>query len=156
MENWVFVLFFIWVSFSLLRSEIVIVLNVLPLLCMCTEQHNHCSLLWCMQLRSICVWRLLELYLLLFNFLACWSLRGVNFYSLLLPFFVFDVCLILNYYKISSLAENTSSKIVFDELLASAARDIVTKDISRLRGGWPMQEAFYVSIWCSASFLLSH
>ncbi|XP_021677399.2 protein SHOOT GRAVITROPISM 6 isoform X1 [Hevea brasiliensis] len=44
---------------------------------------------------------------------------------------------------ISSLAENTSSKIVFDELLASAARDIVTKDISRLRGGWPMQEAFY-------------
>ncbi|KDP29202.1 hypothetical protein JCGZ_16591 [Jatropha curcas] len=44
---------------------------------------------------------------------------------------------------ISSLAENTRSKIVFDEVLATAARDIVTKDISRLRGGWPMQEAFY-------------
>ncbi|XP_015574858.1 protein SHOOT GRAVITROPISM 6 isoform X1 [Ricinus communis] len=44
---------------------------------------------------------------------------------------------------ISSLAESTSPKIVFDEVLATAARDIVTKDISRLRGGWPMQEAFY-------------
>lgn len=43
---------------------------------------------------------------------------------------------------ISSLAENTSSKVVFDEVLASAGRDIVTKDISRLRGGWPMQDAF--------------
>ncbi|WJZ93744.1 hypothetical protein VitviT2T_012661 [Vitis vinifera] len=44
---------------------------------------------------------------------------------------------------ISSLAENTSSKIVFNEVLTTAARDIVTKDISRLRGGWPMQDAFY-------------
>ncbi|GAB2235811.1 hypothetical protein Drorol1_Dr00026252 [Drosera rotundifolia] len=42
----------------------------------------------------------------------------------------------------SVLAENTTSKIVFDEVLATAARDIVTKDISRLRGGWPMQDAF--------------
>ncbi|GAB4833550.1 Protein SHOOT GRAVITROPISM 6 [Ancistrocladus abbreviatus] len=44
---------------------------------------------------------------------------------------------------ISVLAENTSSKIVFNEVLATAGRDIVTKDISRLRGGWPMQDAFY-------------
>ncbi|WCJ34428.1 ARM repeat superfamily protein [Euphorbia peplus] len=43
----------------------------------------------------------------------------------------------------SSLAESTSSKIVFNEVLTAAAKDIVTKDISRLRGGWPMQEAFY-------------
>ena len=50
-----------------------------------------------------------------------------------------------NYQKISSLAENTSSKIVFNEVLAAAGRDIVSKDISRLRGGWPMQDAFYVS-----------
>ncbi|GFS45715.1 ARM repeat superfamily protein [Actinidia rufa] len=44
---------------------------------------------------------------------------------------------------ISSLAENTSSKIVFNEVLATAGRDIISKDISRLRGGWPMQDAFY-------------
>ncbi|XP_061352593.1 protein SHOOT GRAVITROPISM 6 isoform X2 [Gastrolobium bilobum] len=44
---------------------------------------------------------------------------------------------------ISSLAENTSPKSVFDEVLATAGRDTVTKDISRLRGGWPMQDAFY-------------
>ncbi|PSS04621.1 Protein SHOOT GRAVITROPISM like [Actinidia chinensis var. chinensis] len=44
---------------------------------------------------------------------------------------------------ISSLAENTSSKIVFNEVLAAAGRDIISKDISRLRGGWPMQDAFY-------------
>lgn len=47
--------------------------------------------------------------------------------------------------QISSLAENTSSKVVFNEVLATAGRDIVTKDISRLRGGWPMQDAFCVS-----------
>ncbi|XP_047159753.1 protein SHOOT GRAVITROPISM 6-like [Vigna umbellata] len=47
---------------------------------------------------------------------------------------------------ISSLAENTSSKTVFDEVLATAGRDTITKDISRLRGGWPMQDAFYVSL----------
>ncbi|PPD98983.1 hypothetical protein GOBAR_DD03990 [Gossypium barbadense] len=29
------------------------------------------------------------------------------------------------------------------ELLAAAGRDIVTKDISRLRSGWPMQDAFH-------------
>ncbi|XP_022977460.1 protein SHOOT GRAVITROPISM 6 isoform X1 [Cucurbita maxima] len=45
---------------------------------------------------------------------------------------------------ISSLAENTSPKIVFDEVLATAGRDIVTKDISRLRGGWTIPDAFYV------------
>ncbi|KAB2630954.1 protein SHOOT GRAVITROPISM 6 [Pyrus ussuriensis x Pyrus communis] len=44
---------------------------------------------------------------------------------------------------ISSLAESTSSKVVFNEVLATSGRDIVTKDISRLRGGWPMQDAFY-------------
>ncbi|KAL3623358.1 Protein SHOOT GRAVITROPISM 6 [Castilleja foliolosa] len=44
---------------------------------------------------------------------------------------------------ISSLAENTSSRIVFDEVLAAAEKDIATKDVSRLRGGWPIQDAFY-------------
>ncbi|KAH9723106.1 protein SHOOT GRAVITROPISM 6 [Citrus sinensis] len=44
---------------------------------------------------------------------------------------------------ISCLAENTNSKIVFNEVLATAGKDIVTKDISRLRGGWPMQDAFH-------------
>ncbi|XP_058077009.1 protein SHOOT GRAVITROPISM 6 isoform X2 [Magnolia sinica] len=44
---------------------------------------------------------------------------------------------------ICCLAETTSSKVVFNEVLAAAGRDIVTKDISRLRGGWPMQDAFY-------------
>ncbi|XP_057983736.1 protein SHOOT GRAVITROPISM 6 isoform X2 [Malania oleifera] len=44
---------------------------------------------------------------------------------------------------ISSLAENTSSKVVFNEVLVAAGRDIFTKDISRLRGGWPLQDAFY-------------
>ncbi|XP_068646001.1 protein SHOOT GRAVITROPISM 6 isoform X2 [Aristolochia californica] len=45
---------------------------------------------------------------------------------------------------ICCLAENTTPKIVFNEVLAAAGRDVVTKDISRLRGGWPMQDAFYV------------
>ncbi|KAL1209895.1 Protein SHOOT GRAVITROPISM 6 [Cardamine amara subsp. amara] len=44
---------------------------------------------------------------------------------------------------ISALAENTQSPIVFNEVLATAGRDIVTKDITRMRGGWPMQDAFY-------------
>ncbi|CAI9097916.1 OLC1v1034435C1 [Oldenlandia corymbosa var. corymbosa] len=44
---------------------------------------------------------------------------------------------------ISSLAENTRSDIVFNEVLTAAGRDITTKDISRLRGGWPIQDAFY-------------
>ncbi|OIV92177.1 hypothetical protein TanjilG_30818 [Lupinus angustifolius] len=44
---------------------------------------------------------------------------------------------------ICTLAESTSPKTVFDEVLATAGRDTVTKDISRLRGGWPMQDAFY-------------
>ncbi|KAK6126257.1 hypothetical protein DH2020_040002 [Rehmannia glutinosa] len=44
---------------------------------------------------------------------------------------------------ISSLAENTNSRIVFDEVLAAAERDIATKDVSRLRGGWPIQDAFH-------------
>lgn len=55
------------------------------------------------------------------------------------------IYIFLNHGKISCLAENTNSKVVFSEVLAAAARDIVTKDISRLRGGWPMQDAFYVS-----------
>ncbi|KAL8508732.1 hypothetical protein ACS0TY_016088 [Phlomoides rotata] len=44
---------------------------------------------------------------------------------------------------ISSLAENTSPRIVFVEVLAAAEKDIATKDVSRLRGGWPMQDAFH-------------
>ncbi|XP_010546529.1 PREDICTED: protein SHOOT GRAVITROPISM 6 isoform X2 [Tarenaya hassleriana] len=44
---------------------------------------------------------------------------------------------------ISALAESTQSSIVFNEVLATAGRDIVTKDITRMRGGWPMQDAFY-------------
>lgn len=44
---------------------------------------------------------------------------------------------------VSSLAENTKSKVVFNEVLAAAGRDITTKDVSRLRGGWPVQDAFY-------------
>ncbi|KAL9150059.1 hypothetical protein ABFS82_12G145000 [Erythranthe guttata] len=46
-------------------------------------------------------------------------------------------------HAISSLAENTSSRIVFGEVLAAAERDIATKDVSRLRGGWPIQDAFH-------------
>ncbi|XP_019243060.1 PREDICTED: protein SHOOT GRAVITROPISM 6 isoform X1 [Nicotiana attenuata] len=45
---------------------------------------------------------------------------------------------------ICSLAENTSSRIVFNEVLAAARKDIATKDTSRLRGGWPIQDAFHV------------
>nr|GEU38198.1 protein shoot gravitropism 6 isoform X1 [Tanacetum cinerariifolium] len=45
---------------------------------------------------------------------------------------------------ISYLAEHTSPKVVFNEVLTAAARDIVTKDILRMPGGWPMQDAFYV------------
>lgn len=45
---------------------------------------------------------------------------------------------------ISSLAEHTSPGVVFNEVLTAAARDIVTKDILRMPGGWPMQDAFYV------------
>lgn len=67
-----------------------------------------------------------------------------GFSSFPLPCIVFFIHPLLGI-KISSLAENTSPKIVFDEVLATAERDIVTKDISRLRGGWPMQDAFYVS-----------
>ncbi|KAJ6791581.1 protein SHOOT GRAVITROPISM 6 isoform X2 [Iris pallida] len=43
---------------------------------------------------------------------------------------------------ISCLAENTNTNIVFNEVLVTAGRDLVTKDVSRLRGGWPMQDAF--------------
>ncbi|XP_071701301.1 protein SHOOT GRAVITROPISM 6 [Rutidosis leptorrhynchoides] len=44
---------------------------------------------------------------------------------------------------ISSLAEHTSPRVVFNEVLTAAARDIVTKDIHRMPGGWPMQDVFY-------------
>ncbi|KAL7594217.1 protein SHOOT GRAVITROPISM 6 [Lactuca sativa] len=44
---------------------------------------------------------------------------------------------------ISCLAEHTSPRVVFNEVLTAAARDIVTKDILRMPGGWPMQDAFY-------------
>ncbi|XP_028548075.1 protein SHOOT GRAVITROPISM 6 isoform X1 [Dendrobium catenatum] len=43
----------------------------------------------------------------------------------------------------SCLAECTASHVVFNEVLATSARDVTTKDVSRLRGGWPMQDAFY-------------
>ncbi|XP_072987438.1 protein SHOOT GRAVITROPISM 6 isoform X1 [Typha latifolia] len=43
----------------------------------------------------------------------------------------------------SCLAESTNPSIVFKEVLAAAGRDIVTKDVSRIRGGWPLQDAFY-------------
>lgn len=56
-----------------------------------------------------------------------------------------DFSYITRLYKISCLAENTSSNVVFREVLAAAGRDVVRKDISRMRGGWPIQDAFYVS-----------
>lgn len=43
---------------------------------------------------------------------------------------------------VCSLAAHTQKKLVFDELLAAAEKDITTKDVSRLRG-WPVQDAFY-------------
>ena len=68
------------------------------------------------------------------------------------PFFFLVVPLslkhILNFLNISSLSENTSSKIAFNDVLVTAGRDVVTKDISRLHGGWSMQDAFYVSYIC--------
>ncbi|KAL6496289.1 hypothetical protein OROGR_029547 [Orobanche gracilis] len=39
-------------------------------------------------------------------------------------------------------ADISSSRIVFDEVLAAAERDIATKDVSRLRGGWPIHDVF--------------
>ncbi|MCO5599259.1 hypothetical protein L7F22_053360 [Adiantum nelumboides] len=42
---------------------------------------------------------------------------------------------------VCSLAAHTRRKLVFDELLATAEKDITSKDISRLRG-WPAQDAF--------------
>ncbi|KAG6524380.1 hypothetical protein ZIOFF_014289 [Zingiber officinale] len=46
---------------------------------------------------------------------------------------------------ISCLAESTNSSTVFNEILAAAGRDIASKDVSRIRGGWPMQDAFVVA-----------
>ncbi|EPS71954.1 hypothetical protein M569_02803, partial [Genlisea aurea] len=43
---------------------------------------------------------------------------------------------------ICSLAENTSSRIVFSEVLSAARKDISTKDTSRLRGGWQIHQIF--------------
>ncbi|KAK8937233.1 hypothetical protein KSP39_PZI012653 [Platanthera zijinensis] len=43
----------------------------------------------------------------------------------------------------SCLAECTASDVVFNEVLVASARDIMTKDVSRLRGGWPLHDAFY-------------
>uniref|UniRef100_A0A453J0K8 Uncharacterized protein n=2 Tax=Triticinae TaxID=1648030 RepID=A0A453J0K8_AEGTS len=45
---------------------------------------------------------------------------------------------------ISCLAENTNHIVVFDEVLFVAGRDICTKDITRIRGGWAIQDVFYV------------
>ncbi|KAL6585414.1 Protein SHOOT GRAVITROPISM 6 [Orobanche minor] len=47
------------------------------------------------------------------------------------------------YLRQETLGANTSSRIVFDEVLAAAERDIATKDVSRLRGGWPIQDVFH-------------
>ncbi|KAF3774296.1 SHOOT GRAVITROPISM 6 protein [Nymphaea thermarum] len=44
---------------------------------------------------------------------------------------------------ICSLAECTISGVVFNEVLTAAERDIIRKDITRLRGSWPVQDAFY-------------
>ncbi|CAD6209555.1 unnamed protein product [Miscanthus lutarioriparius] len=44
---------------------------------------------------------------------------------------------------ISSLAENTNHIVVFDEVLSVAGRDICTKDIPMIRGGWAIQDVFY-------------
>ncbi|KAJ1298801.1 hypothetical protein BS78_01G481300 [Paspalum vaginatum] len=44
---------------------------------------------------------------------------------------------------ISCLAENTDHIVVFDEVLSVAGRDICTKDIARIRGGWAIQDVFY-------------
>ncbi|KAK7838488.1 protein shoot gravitropism 6 [Quercus suber] len=63
-------------------------------------------------------------------------------------FRILELCHILNFLNISSLSENTSSKIVFNDVLATAGRDVVAKDISRLPGGWSMQDAFYISYIC--------
>eukprot|EP00249_Psilotum_nudum_P022767 c28637_g1_i1 orf=1-4821(+) len=42
------------------------------------------------------------------------------------------------------LAQHTHAHLVFSELLAAAEKDIMNKDVSRFRGGWPIQEAFIV------------
>ncbi|KAJ3682541.1 hypothetical protein LUZ60_015114 [Juncus effusus] len=44
---------------------------------------------------------------------------------------------------ISCLAENTNSNVVFDEVLTAAGKDIITKDVTRIRGGWALQDTFY-------------
>ncbi|WMV44635.1 hypothetical protein MTR67_038020 [Solanum verrucosum] len=67
----------------------------------------------------------------LLQFLSCYSVLVV-------------IDLFFNCEKICSFAENTSSRIVFNEVLVAARRDIARKDISRLRGGWPIQDAFHV------------
>jgi hypothetical protein len=51
----------------------------------------------------------------------------------------------LNLKQISCLAENTNHVVVFDEVLSVAGKDICTKDIPRIRGGWAIQDVFYVS-----------
>ncbi|XP_078440050.1 ARM repeat superfamily protein isoform X2 [Wolffia australiana] len=44
---------------------------------------------------------------------------------------------------ISCLAEHTIPSIVFNEVLTAAGKDAGTKDISRLRGGWLLQDVFH-------------
>ncbi|KAJ3682539.1 hypothetical protein LUZ60_015112 [Juncus effusus] len=48
---------------------------------------------------------------------------------------------------ISCLAENTNSNVVFDEVLTAAGKDIITKDVTRIRGGWALQDTFYINIY---------
>jgi hypothetical protein len=44
--------------------------------------------------------------------------------------------------------------VVFDEVLFVAGRDICTKDISRIRGGWAIQDVFYVSVCAEPGHLI--
>ena len=43
--------------------------------------------------------------------------------------------------------------MVFDEVLFAAGRDICTKDITRIRGGWAIHDVFHVSIWAEPGHL---
>ncbi|KAL6902358.1 hypothetical protein ACP4OV_005234 [Aristida adscensionis] len=43
----------------------------------------------------------------------------------------------------SPLCKNTNHIVVFDEVLSVAGRDICTKDILRIHGGWAIQDVFY-------------
>nr|AAK98733.1 Hypothetical protein [Oryza sativa Japonica Group] len=56
---------------------------------------------------------------------------------------VSSLCVLLSKDEISCLAENTNHTVVFNEVLFVAGRDICTKDIARIRGGWAIQDVFH-------------